>query len=170
MPHVSFLLPFISHMFRLLPVASSLVSLSLSLSLSFVFNMKIQAPSQYSKHKPSIWRSVKSTNVPRFLVTEKLKPKHLAGPTDDKASFVSTNDQVKDQGIGFNICRYVSGQLEGVYLKELVLDRYGLYTVGDAKDVSVVLFGLKQRRPSIVGCLLACSVGWSLFAFFVCCL
>jgi len=91
---------------------------------------------EYENYQPSAWKDVKTTKTPRYLVVEKLKKSEEAEPSDDKDAFVFTNDKVKAQGVGFNIKRLQSGQIQRIYVKELLIDRRGLYTLADAKEVS----------------------------------
>jgi len=98
--------------------------------------MKIHPFTNYASYKPSLWNSVKTIKSPRYLVVEKLKQANEAELSDDKDAFVFTNDKVKEQGVGFNIKRLQSGQIQRIYVKELLIDRRGLYTLADARDVS----------------------------------
>jgi len=91
---------------------------------------------EYVNCHSSAWKDVKTTKTPRSRVVEKLKKADEAEPSDDKDAFVFANDKVKAQGVGFNIQHLQSGQIQRVYLKELLFDRRGLCTLVDAKEVS----------------------------------
>jgi len=87
--------------------------------------------------KPSPFRYIKfDKEMTRYLCVEISKTKAEAGPEDNMAAFVTTNQQLRAQGSGFCRDRLDSGQVVGFYFVEMKLDGFQLYGIRDAKTVS----------------------------------